>query len=245
VTARRSLPIYGGADAGPRPDARDQVLRALESGVDPVTIAGRVEASVDALVEHVVALAVPGERAPACARGCSYCCHTRVELTAPEVFLLARFLRAHPDAAREERLARTADVLAGMDGSAHHGARVACALLDPDGACTAYAARPIACRRAHSTDAAVCAAVHADPALDVRIPSAPTLQWSVSSLVLGWLEGAQHAGLAPHQHELHAALRIALSEPQAEARYLAGEDSLRPARTRAAEDLPAVLGSAS
>lgn len=244
VTSRRSLPIYAGVDAGPRPEAREQVRSALEAGMDPVAVAERVGTHVDAVVTRWVAMDVPGEARPSCARGCSHCCHARVEVTAPEVFLLARFLREHPDTARDARVAETARALRGMDGRAHHLAQVRCALLDDEGACSVYASRPIACRRAHSTDASVCAAVHREPTLDVRIPVAPTLQWNVSSLVLGWLEGSAHAGRPPHHYELHAALRIALEDAGAEARFVAGEEPLRLARTRAAEDLTAVLGRA-
>jgi Fe-S-cluster containining protein len=244
VTVRRSLPIYAGTDAGPRPEAREQVRVALEAGVDPIVVAERVAANVDALTAQWVALDVPGEAKPACARGCSHCCHGRVEVTAPEVFLLFRFLREHPDAARDVRIAETAAALEGLDGRAHHLAQVRCALLADDGSCSVYPARPIACRRAHSTDASACAAVHREPALDVRIPAAPSLQWNASSLVLGWLEGSMHAGRPPHHHELHAALHLALEDAGAEARFVAGEDPLRPARTRAAEDLTEVLGRA-
>jgi Fe-S-cluster containining protein len=244
MTSPRSLPIYGGVDAGPRPDARDQVRNVLASGVDPVTVAERVGANVDALVAHWAALDMPGEAKPACARGCSHCCHQRVEVTAPEVFLLARVLRARPDAARDARIAAIASAPEAMDGRAYHRKQVRCALLGDDGACTVYAARPIACRRHHSTDAAVCAAVHQDPALDARIPTAASLQWNVSALVLGWIEGLAHAGRPPHHHELHAALHVALADAGAEAAFLAGEDPLRPARTRAAEDLPVHLGVA-
>ncbi len=244
LMTRRSLPIYGGADAGPRPDARDQVRRVLESGLDPVIVAERVGANVDALVAHWLAHDDSGDARPACARGCSHCCHQRVEVTAAEVFLLARALRARPDTGRDARVAKTAMAVEGLDGPAYHREQVRCALLGEDGACTVYAARPIACRRHHSTDAAVCAAVHEDPALDVRIPMAHSLKWNVSSLVLGWLEGSAHAGRPPHHYELHGALRIALREADAESRFVAGEDPLRPARSRAAEDLPAHLGTA-
>jgi hypothetical protein len=227
---------------------REQVRNVLAAGVDPVTVAARVAANVDTLVAEWMAMDVPGEAKPACARGCSHCCHVRVEVTAPEVFLLARFLRAHPDAERDARIATTARAVAGMDGRAHHLAQIRCALLGEDGACTVYAARPIACRRAHSTDAAVCAAVHREPTLDVLVPAAPSLQWNASSLVLGWLEGYAHArdGRAPDHYELHAALVAATSTPDAEARFLAGEgeDALLPARTTAAEDLPRLPGRA-
>jgi Fe-S-cluster containining protein len=220
------------------------VRNVLEAGLDPVVVAERVGANVDAFLVHWLASDRSGDAKPACARGCSSCCHQRVELTAPEVFLLARALRSRPDAARDARIAETAAAVAGLDGRAYHRQQPPCALLGADGACTAYDVRPIACRRHHSTDAAVCAAVHADPTLDTLIPMAHSLKWNLSGLVLGWLEGLAHAGRPPHHYELHAALRIALSEPDAEARFLAGDDPLLPARSRNAEDLPALLGAA-
>jgi hypothetical protein len=220
------------------------VLGALEAGVSPVDVAERVAASLDEVMARWMELDVPGEDKPACARGCSHCCHVRVEVTAPEVFALERYLRAHPDAQRDARIGSTARAVEGMDGRAHHLAQVPCALLGDDGACVVYPARPLACRRAHSTDASVCAAVHADPTLDARIPSAPSLQWNASSLVLGWLEGYLHAGRAPHHYELHAALWLAMGDPGSEARFVAGEDPLRSALTIAAEDLPRLVGSA-
>jgi Fe-S-cluster containining protein len=203
-----------------------------------------VAQALDELTARWLALGGADEAKPACARGCSHCCHARVDVTAPEVFLLVRYLRARPDAARDARIDSTARRLEGASGRAYHLAQVRCALLDDDGACLAYPARPLACRRAHSTDASVCAAVHEDPALDVRIPSAPSLQWAASSLVLGWLEGCEHARRAPHHYELHGALRIALADPGSEARFLAGEDPLRPSLTVPAEDLAGLLGRA-
>jgi hypothetical protein len=205
------------------------VRASLEAGVDPMRVVERVAAGLDASWAHYAAVASPSEPRPACARGCSYCCHSRVEVTAPDVFLLARFLRARPDAPRDARLA-----------GASAGA---CPLLGPEGDCTVYEARPLACRRAHSTDASICADLHRDPQLSTRIPFAPALQWNASSLVLGWLEGSAHAGRPPHHYDLRTAIRIALEDPQAESRFLAGDDPLRAARTRAAEDLPAVLGT--
>ena len=128
--------------------------------------------------------------------------------------------------------------------------RIRCALLGDDGACTVYPARPMACRRAHSTDASICAAVHAEPTLEARIPYAHTLQWNASALVLGWLEGCAHAGRPPHHYELHAALAIALADEDAERRFVAASgpdlepDPLGTARSRDPDELSRVLGRA-
>jgi Fe-S-cluster containining protein len=236
VTPRVLLPIYGGTDAGARPATRAAVHDAIRGGVDAEVVADRVARAVDDMFE-AVAIRASDEPRPACARGCSYCCHQRVELTSPEVHLLARALDAIDEPARSPLLARldaTAARLAGLSSRAYHLAQVPCALLDEEGACTVYAARPIACRRAHSTDASACASVHEDPTLDIRIPDAPSLTWNLSAIVLGYFEGLAHAGAPPHQYELHAALKIALAERDPNV-----ADPFAPARTRSADELGA------
>jgi len=241
---RVPLPMYGGVDGGPRPGVRAQVHDALARGVDPAVVAERVGQGLVAVARALAQTEIPGELEPAWDKGCCHCCHQRVELTGPEVLLLCRWLRAYASEALLVRIAETARALAGLSAREHHLCQVRCALLADDGTCTAYEARPMACRRAHSTDAAACAEARREPARETRIPEAPVLSWNLSSMVLGYYEGAAHAGLAPHMYELHAALVLALARPAEDTLLGAPEDPLASARTRSAEDLPDVLGRA-
>src|SRR5262252_2928932 len=50
VGASRSLPIYGGFDAGSRPAFRNDVLDAFQRNIDPVTIVAQVAQGIDAVV---------------------------------------------------------------------------------------------------------------------------------------------------------------------------------------------------
>lgn len=181
-------------------------------------------------------LGSPGGAAPACARGCSWCCHQRVDVTAPEVFALAAHVRAELEAPAieklRERLETTRRALDGLDAREHHLRRIPCALLGDDGACSVYSARPFACRRGHSTDADACRAAYEQPAAEgARIPDNPALSWNTAALVLGYREGYEHAGRPLDTYELNAALATALSDPTAEPRWFAGEDPLAAART--------------
>ncbi|MBN2194185.1 MAG: YkgJ family cysteine cluster protein [Polyangiaceae bacterium] len=233
-------PIYGGEDAGPRPETRAQVAAALLRGIDPLVVVDHVARGVDALTERLLTVELADRPKPACSRGCSYCCHQRVEVTAPEVFWLARALTGRDDVL--PRIGDRAARLRGLDGRSHHLLQIACALLDDRGECSAYPKRPVMCRRAHSMDAGVCLAVHARPDVDHRVPYDLALDWHVSALVLGFLEGLAVAGFGPHLYELHAALAFALADPETERRWRAGEDPLAIARTRDAADLPSLLG---
>jgi hypothetical protein len=70
-----------------------------------------------------------------CHRGCSSCCEVSLTLNQAEAAALQRALE---QLAPEERARLAARASAADPGR--------CVLLDPDGACAAYAARPLVCR---------------------------------------------------------------------------------------------------
>lgn len=230
------LPIYGGIDAGVRPVAREQVHAAIGLGMRPSEIARQIGRALDDLVSRCAP--------PACTRGCGWCCHQRVDVTAPEVFALAAHLRSTLDeqalAALHARLVATAADLAGVSSREHHLRRVRCALLDDAMACSAYAARPLGCRRGHSLDAEICRAVYDEPGLSATVPADATLSWNTGALILGFREGYAHRDRALDTYELNAALSLALPE-DLEPRWLAGEDVLAPARTHDAAEIARLL----
>lgn len=169
--------------------------------------------------------AEPGRLALACRRGCSYCCHGWVSATGPELLLLARAIAsarpADPERSAEAVLAR-APQTAGLGIAERIGRRLPCPLL-VDGACSAYARRPVVCRQVTSLDVAACIAefegrdaggeirvsrVYLDHARNCRIP----------------LQAALVAhGLPQDSYELSAGLQAALGT-DAEARWLKGDD---------------------
>lgn len=101
---------------------------------------GRAE--YQALLSKVDAFAARAEAGQApwlsCAAGCDGCCRTRRSAWAVEVDHLRRFVQRLPPARRAELAARRRDpaVVAGDR----------CVMLDPDGRCAVYPARPLICR---------------------------------------------------------------------------------------------------
>lgn len=237
-------PLLPGLDAGPRPATRAAVFAALARGTRPAAVVEVVGRAVDQIWEEHRRRRLGV--LPACARGCSSCCHQRVEVTAPEVVALAEHLRAALDdealARARERIDGTARALRGVDGRAHHEQQIRCALLDDDGACLAHAGRPLACRRAHSTDRAACDAAHAEPTAKLRIPNDPTLSWNTAAVVLGYLEGLEHAGRPIDVFELHAALAVALARDDVAGAWARGEDPFAEARTQTSDEVRRALG---
>ncbi len=230
------LPIYGGIDAGVRPVAREQVHAAIGLGMRPSEIARQIGRALDDLAARCAP--------PACTRGCGWCCHQRVDVTAPEVFALSNHLRETLDrdalAALHARLGATASALAGLTSREHHLQRVRCALLDDAMGCIGYEARPLGCRRGHSLDAEVCRAVYDEPSRAVQVPADATLSWNTGALILGFREGYAHRERALDTYELNAALALALAV-DLEPRWLAGEDVLGPARTHDAAEIARLL----
>jgi Fe-S-cluster containining protein len=98
----------------------------------------------------------------ACRKGCSYCCHQSVMVTAPEVVYAAQFLH---DNLEEKEVARLRDLVAararqgdGLDNHERMDQRIPCAFL-VDGICSIYPVRPLQCRGGFSEDDEYCRAI--------------------------------------------------------------------------------------
>lgn len=201
-----------------------QVVKAKldEAGND--RRAGEAAELAQTLAETSLAARPPTQQKIACARGCSYCCHTFVAITPPEAFRLAGAVRAgeaagmSPDVVRERGRA-----LIGVAPEARIGGKLACPLL-VDGGCSVYRYRPLVCRQATSLDVAVCIDEFEGRNLSARIPISGVHLQHASNAHITLLGAMRAAGFATDALELAAALDAALSTPDSEARWLAGED---------------------
>ncbi|MGJ4916129.1 YkgJ family cysteine cluster protein [Bradyrhizobium sp. HKCCYLRH2060] len=199
------------------------------------------EANIDAQTAHLPALA--------CAKGCPSCCALRVTATAPEIFLLARYVRqidqrmpakALGSLSRRIKLANRATH--GLSDTARMKLRQPCPFL-VRGGCIVHPARPLACRGHASFDRRACAQAMAGREVDVPV-SAPHL--ALRALVQDSLRAALvAAGLASGLYELNQGLVLALDDPERERAWRDGQDSLAPARIEAstAAQTDAVLWS--
>lgn len=108
-------------------------------------------------LRHATAAAAPYLARASCKKGCAACCRQHTGCTPLEAILMARAIHLHPRAAELwHRVEAQAELVrAHPDCQARFNARVACPLLEPDGTCAAYEARPTSCRQL---------AVHGDPA---------------------------------------------------------------------------------
>jgi len=151
----------------------------------------------------------------ACHEGCSNCCSQRVRASVPEVLAVAAFIRVNFE---PDRIACILEQLP-MRSRGWHGER--CALLK-DGRCSVYEVRPLVCQGHTGVNPADCHRVNHV----VWLPQDHTFKAASEAIAAGLARG----GLRREMVEFATALRIALSESDAERRYFDGEDVFAASR---------------
>ena len=171
---------------------------------------------------------LPERATLACASGCAFCCYHPVDITPPEAFVIAAYLRtARTPAAGDAvyaRIAAHAHRISGLSYEEHARARIPCALL-VDGRCSVYPSRPFACRAWNSTSAARCETIFTYgnpvtmiPPVDMGIYEAV---WDVAR---GVTDSLKQSRLDSQPYELHSILQRVLDTPDAAQRWTQGED---------------------
>ncbi len=196
--------------------AFERAARALRGGCAGTTCAALCRSSNGAIERETAELADEGA-AVACAPGCDYCCHLRVEVFEHEAAALLDYLRTRATpveaAAIESRIHANAARVDTLSADEHRCAGMPCAFL-VDGRCAAHDVRPAACAAYHSLSRDRCEQSFRRPQ-DIGTPRASRpvlLELHVfgSALIEATQAGCKEAGLDGQQRELHQALRALL-----------------------------------
>ena len=187
---------------------------------------GRAVAHVTELFENSI---TPQQKSMlACRSGCSFCCHQPVAVTAPEAFYLSAVLQLRPDA-----LAAMGDVAqqsADRDPDGNKVAWFRCPLLDGEGSCSAYRARPLACHAYVSMSVEDCKTSYPQPGDSIVME--PRGYGGVKEhcrIIL--LAAMKIHGLPLVFYEMNAAVAAIARVPNAEKRWLRGENVFGDLRT--------------
>lgn len=179
-----------------------------------------------------VAIQSEGQPPIACRKGCPSCCTLRVAVLAPEVFMVAAYLRASAPVLQGHgidlpRRLREADAATrGLDELARVALRRRCPFIER-GVCLIHRVRTLACRGRASHDQRACVEAAAGRAAAVPFSGAHR---AVRLLVQAALQAALRLrGLAWGAYELNHALVLALDDEGAAAQWLAGGDPLAAA----------------
>jgi Fe-S-cluster containining protein len=166
----------------------------------------------------------PSKYPIACFKGCAFCCHVSVTATAPEIFLVASVLREQYKNNLDTILARVRaadERTRGMTSIERAKQKIPCVLLQ-DNMCSVYAVRPGACRGFTSTSAEACERGFNGGDAQIQTPAVWTTLRNAHKQAL-WAALAA-AKLPSALYEFHHGLRVALETPDAELRWLKGED---------------------
>lgn len=202
--------------------ARNNALDALGFELRPaqmVEAARRASDQADAVRLKVLQSA---KHPPACSKGCSWCCSHKVGVTVPELIAVVAHLRVSPErleVARNRAAELAKNPLIFSDREKPR-ARIPCALLEADGSCGVYEARPLPCRSWLSTDVESCKQ-HLDEAAEPKLMLSAAR--SGRFIQLGLVKVMDDIQRYPYLVELTAGLDIALNVPGAIESWLAGE----------------------
>lgn len=161
----------------------------------------------------------------ACAKGCAFCCYMRVEVVAPEAFLIADYLRKR---LRQDQISEVRSIaaknwgrLAPLSFAARQKISMPCPLLQ-NGCCSVYPVRPMACRTYHSTDVGKCRSDFENGTFFERGDSFLLgVRYSGLAVQSAVLTSFSKAGYDARTYDLNAALDRVLESSTAERRWKA------------------------
>jgi Fe-S-cluster containining protein len=218
-TKRVFLPIVQGTlDAPPRRVTREWVGEAIQAdrSKNGILKAARLAAaSIDDVLDQSHRIF---DTEPECSAGCSHCCHLAVDIYGADLVRIVHHVNTMltPDerAIVRERAAKNTEAIAGKLRSEYPN--VPCAMLDDEGMCRAYSARPLACRRWHSLDARKCED-------GTPVPLNLSAKVNADFVTIGLEEGLQHHRLDARAVDLQMALHFALEDESLLTRWIAGK----------------------
>jgi Fe-S-cluster containining protein len=191
----------------------EQTAAALQAGCSAPTCTALCRRLNGVIEQRIGELEGDGARI-ACAPGCDYCCHLRVDVFAHEAAALLEFLRtrAAPEEAAliERKIRANAARIDGMTAGQHRSAGIACAFLR-NGLCAAHDVRPSSCATYHSLSRERCEHAFRHPE-DMGTPrnARPALlelQTFGKAQIEATSAARKAAGLSGEQAELHQSLR--------------------------------------
>lgn len=156
------------------------------------------------------------------------CCHLRVAAMPVEVIGVVQYLRGQLPAqalsACVDRIRNAASRVAALPRERLLSVNIPCPMLEEDGACGIYPARPLNCRAYHSLDVEACRDAFEHPAdLSATHPQSEWIAAINGGAQEGLREGLRAIGIDTTQYEFVTALAEAFEDADCARRHDAGE----------------------
>jgi len=162
-------------------------------------------------------------------QGCAHCCKQSVLIYAPEAFAIAAQIRERPEVAA---IRGATEKLSAAAPDSDTMRRISCPLLS-NNSCSIYEFRPLNCRAFVAVDVRECIATFVMMGkFAVRMPTPITNMRTFWHMLM--MAALRLAGKDVAVYEMNAAVSRVLETPDAEARWLAGDDVFEGL----AQDLP-------
>jgi len=187
-------------------------LKNARDAANAVQFVNNLHRGIDKIAHQA---AVHGPK-PECTAGCAYCCRARVEATEPEIFLICREIRKHPGDEIKTLVLQLQKRVEEDLGNRLNSNRPSCVFL-VNNLCSIYEVRPAVCRRAHSLSVEHCKNFSAE------IPQNLELILDAEALMKGTSAAYIGSSLQSSGQELSAAVLMALTNENIEARWFKGE----------------------
>ncbi len=194
---------------------------AIEEGLSNETLFSAIESlydAIDGLNDSIIALAERQNIKVACFKGCHWCCHQAVFANSYELHFLSEKIKKdfNPEDLTAVIAKTDAKYLATSNLSDDDilKYKAPCPLLQ-DGACSAYAARPMACRIYLSTKLQTCLEFYHHPENETNFPALIDLPLRAGQMMNeGFRAALKESGIETAEFRLEEGLRITLKNNQ-------------------------------
>jgi Fe-S-cluster containining protein len=197
------------------------VQSAIEKGLSNETLFSAIEslyAAIDGLNDSIIALAERQNIKVACSKGCHWCCHQAVFANSYELHYLSEQIKEgfSPGELADVIAKSNAKYLVTSELSDEEilKYKAPCPLLK-DGACSAYAARPMACRIYLSTKLETCLEFYSHPENETNYPALIDFPLRAGRMLNeGFRAALKEYGVETAEFRIEEGLRIVLKSNQ-------------------------------
>jgi Fe-S-cluster containining protein len=194
---------------------------AIEKGLSNNSLFAAIESlysAIDGLNDSIIALAQRQNIKVACFKGCHWCCHQAVFANSYELHFLSEKIKTNFNIATVTSFINKANekhaITSKLDEEQILKYKSPCPLL-ADGACTVYAARPMACRIYLSTKLETCLEFFHHPENGSNFPALIDFPLRAGRMLNeGFMAALKKYGIETAEFKLEEGLSIALKNNQ-------------------------------
>lgn len=194
---------------------------AIENGLSNETLFSAIEslyAAIDGLNDSIIALAERQNIKVACFKGCQWCCHQAVFANSYELHFLSERIKILFNSEELAGIIAKTDAKYTITSELPEVEilkyKAPCPLLR-DGACSAYAARPMACRIYLSTKLETCLEFFHHPENEFNFPALIDFPLRAGRMLNeGFRAALKESGIDTAEFKLEDGLRIVLNNNQ-------------------------------